>query len=303
MPIGFTMPTTSQGYFTRRLAAVYPNAQPVVYGDALGSVYNEAFYRGLSWGLSIAQAKRYQATGTLPLTFKNIRREWRMRRRAATALPPLQPHHASLILPYDQTGAELSNLDWQVISREFVLQTIETCWQAAEQLQTYSATLLGDVPEDRFTVLLENFADCGFMSLAQETKLYAEMISQHVPDGAIVLLKGHPNAVAPNVAHLADRLADTYQVQVIDPAVARYPLEVWRDLIMHTQIISWAYCAVSVPYLYQREVINPMTSAVINRYFGGNFRERFHYVQRLTRSQHDNLPTWDGTSVLLSGIV
>lgn len=283
----------------------YPNAKRVVFGDALGSIYDARYFMALARGASIAEARR-AAIERPPLHFRQVPRTIRHRMGSLALGGPrkLTADVAALVLPMDQTGNALADTPVSVVPKRLVLDVISDCQRAVPALAAYSGEVLKKTPAPHFVMLLENYADANMTSLDNEVAMYETAIRRHVPKGATILLKTHPLAVAPVDHMLRDRLEADYAAHLIPHDLVRYPMELWSGLVSSCEVMSMlSYCGISLAFLYGKVTICPVDDDLIERFFFQASWDRMRDAAVLYRGQLDNLATWDGESILWKGTV
>jgi len=281
----------------------FPRAERIMYGDTLGSVYDRRYVMALAGGATIDEARRAarkrprRTLGQLPhAVARGVRGIVLGAPRALTA------NKALLVLPMDQTGNALADIPVSVVPKNVVLEIISECQRVLPEVSGYTAEIVASTPSPRFLLLLENYADANMTSFENEASMYEAIVRSHVPEGATVLLKTHPLAVAPVGDALCERLASAYSVLVIPRDLARYPMELWSGLVSSCEVISMlSYCGISLSFLYDKRTIYPMDAEIFEKYFPERSRERMKDTDALYRGQLAGLATWDGKGLLWKG--
>ena len=279
----------------------YPGATHITFGDALGIIKNKRYKLALL-GLQPDRVNRQMALRTR-LRPRRVLKELKacLQRTILGEPTPFQASKAVLILPIDQTGDGLNDKELFIVPKQLVLETLSDCQQAVPELVQYSRGLLTGTPAPHFLILLENFTDGGRTSFESEVAMYEEMVRSHAPQGATVLIKAHPNSVAAVDEALSSRLSPHYTTQVVSRDFRRYPVELWGDLIAACQVISMGYPGISLAFLYDKPVIYPFSSSMVETYFHQRVWDYYKYFDRVTRDRLASLATWDGQSVLWKG--
>jgi hypothetical protein len=216
---------------------------------------------------------------------------------------PYQADKAVLILPMDQTGNCLNDMELIVVPKQQVQKIISDCQNSIPELVEYSRVLLASGPPPYIIILLENISDANLTTLEKEVSLYEENIRSHVSPKATVFIKGHPLSIAPVDEMLSHRLGTDYFPRVISHEFARYPIELWSGLVRACQVISIAYSNITLAYLYDVPVIYALNNSLIEKYIKPVFWDSFRDADLLYRGQLANLKNWDGQSVLWKGSV
>jgi len=282
----------------------FPEAERIIFGDGMGSLYNKTYHLALSSGASLSQARQALRTRN-NFAFRSIRRIL-IRRLVDLLLGSPQPYQADkavLILPMDQTGDCLDDMELIVVPKQQVQKIISDCQNSIPELVEYSRGLLAGEPPPYVLILLANISDGNFTSLENEVKLYEEIIRRHVTPKTTLFIKGHPLSVAPLDEMLSIRLSTDYFPRVISHKFARYPIELWSELVGDCKVISIAYSNISLAFLYNVPVVFPFDDALIEKYISPKYWDFYKDADRLYRGQLANLEKWDGQSVLWKGSV
>jgi hypothetical protein len=282
----------------------YPEAERIVFGDGLGSIYNKIYHLTLKSGASREKARQAvrrgdnHQTGGLKRILINLITESLLGKPK-----PYQADQAVLILPMDQTGTSLDNVELIVVPRQYVQNIITQCQKSLTDLEEYMRKLLTSNPPPYAIILLENIADANLSKLEDEVTLYEESIKKNVLPGSTIFIKGHPLSIAPVDKMLCDRLGDDYSPRIISHEYARYPIELWKELLSACKVISIAYSSVTLAYLYDIPVVYALNDASIEKYIHPKYWEFFRDADLLYRGQLENLKTWNGQSILWKGSV
>lgn len=280
----------------------YPNAERITYGDALGSVYDKRYHLALATGTSPTEGTRPRRGWLTALVRNGVKSVRRNATRIALGAPlTLQATSAILVLPMDQTGDCLSGKQLWVVPKSVVQSIIADCNRAVPELRLHTQDLLAGTPQPRYLILLENLSDGGFTSLEREAALYEGVVRSHAAAGATIVIKEHPQAVAPIGDVLARRIETEYVVRKLAPALRRHPVELWEDLVRSCQPISISYPCISLRFLYGRRVIYPVDDNLIETYFPPEYWKSYMNADRLYRGQMASLDAWDGKSILWRG--
>ncbi len=283
----------------------YPNAKRIVYGDALGSVYDTRYFMALAEGGTIDDARRAARGGsqhrsrTTPRSLARRVRDGLLGKATAFA-----PDAAVLVLPMDQTGRALAGTPFSVVPKQLMLDILAQCTGAVPELAAYARATRETTRAPRYLLLLENYADADMTGVDDELAMYEAVVRRHAPAGATVLLKPHPLAVAPIADRLTERLATDYAVHAIPAELGRYPMELWAELLSSCEVISMlSYCGISLAFLLGKQTIYPIDTSLIERYFPPRSWDRMNDSDVLYRGQLANLAAWDGRGILWKGEV
>jgi hypothetical protein len=281
----------------------FPDAERIMYGDALGLVFNRRYLIALAGGSSVEEAQRI-ARGEPVFGIRQLSRTLRNGfGRALFGGPEWpRPDRAALVLPVDVTGDSLIDVRLTIPSKELVLEVIAECQGAMPEMTDFSRQTLATMPGPHYLLVLENFTDAGMTSLEQERALYEAAIRLHIPKGATVLLKEHPLVTVSVTDALRERIEPDYVTCVLPAELTRYPIELWSELVSRCGIVTMmSYCGLSLKYLYGKDTICALDDDIVERFFyphtwGELRRMAIHY-----QGQLDNLANWDGQSILWRG--
>ena len=282
----------------------FPKAERILFGDGLGSIYNKIYHMALINGATIEEAKRaVRESGSTPSSNLKSRLIRFLKELILGHIQPYQADKAVLVLPMDQTGTSLNNVELIVVPKEIVQTIISDCVTAIPELMEYSTQLLKNTSAPHALILLENLADANLSSAEKEVDFYEEIIRKNVPEKSTVFIKAHPLSKAPIHEILRSRIQPDFQAEIISAKFARYPIELWSELIKQCEIIGIAYANVTLSYLYNKETVfaltEPMIEAFIHPQFWGSFKD----AALLYSGQLINLKHWDGRSMLWKGSV
>jgi len=275
----------------------FPHAQHISFGDALGSIYNKEFHLALASGNTIDKKNIF-------LKFlKKIINHSKERVVKIICGGPVhfQATKAVLILPIDQTGNCLDEMELHIVPKDFVRTLLEECASSTTDLNTYCQDLISNNNQSKYLLLLDNFSDGNFISFENEVNLYTDIINHYVPQGSFVMIKPHPLSVKPVADALCKNIESDYDTVIIKKEFSKYPIELWVNLISSCNVISFSYPSISLSYLYGKNVMYLLNPDIIERYFPEKFHASFKNADEVYRGQLNNLATWDGKGVLWSG--
>ena len=134
-----------------------------------------------------------------------------------------------------------------------------------------------------------------------EIAMNIEIIHTNIPRGSTIFIKSHPSSRFPVAEGVTNQIINDYNVHIVPQEFKRYPLELMEILIEQCQVISFSTVILSIRYLFEKEVINPINEGLMKKFFP----ERTWYIIEDTRQWFSgaihNLATWDGKSILWSG--
>lgn len=271
------------------LSQTYTKAERICFGDAMGQVFERHVH--LAYILDGQPPRPQSRFRSLRAKFRN--EKWRIQRR--------YPDEAILILPVDQSGEYLKAVPYRVCPLVVVRAVLEKMVKTCSDLAAYQEACIRAEGANEVVILLtENFAEGEFLSLEAEVELYAEVVQASMPEGTTVILKPHPAETLPRAKALQAALPG-YTVRVVERALCRYPIELWKKLLIAHTVIAMQYPALSLKYLYDIDVIQPMDNRLIERWFPQHLWASYKNSLALNMLARSRLGEWDGRSPLYSG--
>lgn len=290
------------GYVYQLLAGANPTARKITTGDNIGHVFEREVYfshlPGAGKSAKPKLMKRVKAT---------IRRAMGKREKAVArpATPPVADHlpdEAALLLPVDQSGNFLKQTTLRIPPKAMAQQVLAECAAAASELDGYCRSLVDAIGDRRaFVLCTQNYAEAGTISFEREIEMWAGFIRAICPEGAVVFLKTHPGETLERGEALNAALAGRNELRTLDKRFRRFPIELWRTLLSHVDVISGSMPSLSLKYLYDKDCIQPFSAAVIEQYFSPEYWGYYKNGLDLYVKPLEALPDWDGKSVLYSG--
>src|SRR5262249_14873849 len=119
--------------------------------------------------------------------------------------------------------------------------------------------------------------------------------------GAAIFVKGHPGEDVSRCEALEASLGADFEIFAIEKRFRRYPIELWRELVLHSTIISGSNPALSLKYLYGVDAIQPFSSEFFRIWFPSEMHAFFENGLSLFTGPLSSYNTWDGRSVLWTG--
>lgn len=271
------------GNVYQSLCKLFPKATRICYGDGLGIVYEKYFHLGkllkYSWREKFSQKLekiRYNLTQ--------------------------KPHKSILILPVDQSGQFLKNVALTVCSKQAVLGVINKCIFGTKSLHLYIRTLISkNKDKKKFLLLTENIAEGKFLDFNREIEMYSAIIKKYCPRNSIIFLKSHPGETLPRNKAIKISLKKYATIIELNKKFSRYPIEIWKELVTNSVVISMSYPRLSLKYLYNIDVINPMDNAFIEKWFPRWTWESYKNSIKLYSEPLKKLEKWNGKAILWSG--
>lgn len=312
------------GQFYQALSTVYNNARRICIGDGMGVVFERHAHLSLFKPERQLQPPHRAFKEKLSSLVTGLRARLQVRTRLRRILGKTTPFHpgpsnatltgitlkdflpdeAVLVLPVDESGNFLKRVPLTVCPKRIVLDVLRHCMESCSELQTYIRSLLNEFKGQRkYLLLTENLAEGNFIDFERETEMYCQMVSSHCEPGSVVFIKSHPGETLPRNERIAERLAGNYEVIALKKTFKRYPVELWKDLVLESTVISISYPALSLKYLHDVDVIYPLSAEFIESWFPQRRWAVMKNALAITMEPLKKLPEWDGKSVLWAGSI
>jgi hypothetical protein len=277
------------GYGSALLMNAYASATKYAYGDSLGLVGQPAPVRRFD--------RRSPLRSTLSMAKHSAR-------RLLLGGPKAHAFDTAVLpIPLDMSGGNyFSKTRLVVPPLEHVAQCVRSIASAAESLGDYCRSLYTSAghPQGAYLYLLSNLAGSGLTSIENETALYVDIVTSTAKKGDTIFLKQHPRSTREVLDGVTNRLKDNYHTIVLEESrFSRLPIELWSYLIDRCAIVAiFSTSAINIKYLYQKDVILPLTPQRLEKYFPRNSIEFMSTANRLIQESIEKLEHWDQNSVL-----
>jgi len=291
-------PHDMEGGMFRFICASYPNSERICFGDALGGVFERSYNtRLISQGV-IKKIYHYFA-----LKLKEIIAKLSIKTiDLSILLKEITPHKAALIIPVDQSGYFLKNLPLLVCPKEKVQLVINTMNDNLVQINQYIKLLLSEEKiGNRYLLITDNFAEVNIMEFEKEVEMYCSIINDCCPENSVIYLKSHPGEYLPRNQRIKEILSSKYKIIELDIKYKRYPIELWKELLLNVNIICMSSPILTLKYLYNIDVINPMDNKFIEKWFPVYWWNSIKDGISLQLEPLKRLNSWNGQGVLYSG--
>lgn len=287
------------------LCTVYPNAKRICFGDAFGNVYEKKVHlsfllKNENDGYAHSFIKRIFNY----LRSLNIKKTGQLADKEINLLKlnEFKPDAASLILPVDQSGRFLKEIPLFIPEKKIVMDVLNQSITNASDLKCYCEQLLKKYNNQiKWILLTDNFAEGNFIEFDKEIEMWISIISSNASPGDVIFLKSHPGETLERNKAIIEKIGNDYIVVELDTRFKRYPIEIWYDLIMNCGIICMSYPVLSLKYLYDVDVIQPMNDEFIEKWFPEWTWRSYKNSLSLYMEPLKRLPYWDGKSVLYLG--
>jgi len=280
------------GNMTKALFTNYPNATKTTVGDAFGLIFDEELHCSLASNTPKPNKNKFR---TMALTFIDYfrRKPQKMKRELANL--------ACLILPVYQTKNCLMDIPLVVCKKDLVLNIIGSCRNNCQNFNKYVNhlyTVYMDV--NKYLLLTDNFSEGSFLELGKEIEMYSEIIRKNCKSGDVIFIKPHPGDIYQKAKILQSNFSNLKIVE-LDRKYNRFPIEMWGKLVINSSVISLSYPILSLKYLYNIDVIKPLNTLFIKKWFPKWLWKSYINAMNLYMNPLKKLETWNGSSVIWKG--
>jgi hypothetical protein len=292
------------GRFYQALAMAFPHARRICYGDGLGNVYQRDYHLGLLRDPTDGSEKgeREPRRGWWRNCLASLRRCVRSAEPVRAIPSQFQPDAAALILPVDQSGGFLRDVQLTVVPRATALQLFEHGAAGCTDFIAHIDDLLArHAGRTKYLLLTENNAEGHFLAFDKDVEMYCAVVRDFCAPDSVIILKAHPGESLPRNEAIRASLGGDFEVVEIDPRFKRYPVELAVSLVRECKVICMSYPRLSLKYLYGIDVIQPMDDAFIERWFAPQFWRSYKNAVTLYEKPLERLAGWDGRGVLWAG--
>ena len=280
------------------LCSSYPDAQRICLGDCLGNVYEKEILLSLLKPVKKTQSILSLAKRLIKVIFKIPQQQ----QKKIIVFQDFKPHQAVLILPVDQSGNFFENIPLTVCKKDIVMKITEQCISCTAELQNYITNILTKYNGyEKYLLLTENHAEANFIDFDKEIEMYSSLINKYCHRGSVVFLKSHPGETLPRNEKIKEKISDNFEIVELDKKFKRYPVEIWKNLVINCNVICMSYPVLSLKYLYNLDVIQPMNNELIEKWFNDWTWASYKNNITLCTEPTKNLANWDGNSVLYAG--
>lgn len=293
-----------EGGLFQFLCAAYPNAKRICFGDALGNVYEKEVHLSFLRGQPTQVISKLTFKSKIKKTIEKVNKLAKPAIKGKTnlILKEFKPNGAALILPVDQSGNFLRNTPLTVCKKETLMEVLETCISNSKNLQVYIREIIQKYKNRKlFLLLTDNLAEGNFINFDREIDMYCSIIKEYCGQESVVFLKSHPGETLPRNKKIKEALVGKYEIVELDKKFKRYPIELFRELVTNCKVICMSYPVLSLKYLYDVDVIQPMDSAFIEKWFPRWTWASYKNSLSLYMKPLNNLSKWNGEDILWSG--
>lgn len=281
------------------LCKTFPNATRICFGDSLGQVFEKDIH--LSFLIKDINIKKKKLSPIKKIIL-NVTKICNRNHENTDLSHEYRAHKAALILPIDQSGSYLKKVPLTICTRKTALDLITKYSESNKELKLYISELLYKYRDKKKLLLLtENHTEGNFIDFEREIMMWCSIIRENCNHGDIIFLKSHPGETLPRNEKITEVLGNVFEIVELDKQYKRYPIELWHDLVINCKIICPSFPILSLKYLYNIDVVQPMTDAFIEKWFPEWTWASYKNSLSLYMEPLKNLAEWDGESVLYSG--
>lgn len=280
------------GVLLDTIVSLFGSAKLVCYGDALGQFFKREVHLGyLSQDGFFRKAKKHLGS----FLGKEVHGSYKK-----TA----DPDYAVLSIPVSQSKFPRKT-KLMVPSHRLVLDVFLKCADNNQYIKSCCAALISEIDKypkrPVYLFPIENMAEGNFISEDDEINLYAEAMDRFCEEGALIFIKPHPGEKSDKVLLLKEKLQGKYTIVKMEKAYKRYPIELFLPLIKRCRVLCMFYPVLSLKYLYDVAVYQPLSDEMIERYFDRRYWNSYKNAISLNVVPLGRLARWDGETLLYNG--
>lgn len=271
----------SADFFTQTLMQAFPASKRICFGDSLGMVYTHDYFMAL----------RYSEVGKLRCRLANLKRWF--------VLPSkrLGADKAILMLPCDPGGDFLTHIPLYVPVKADVKAVLDLLTSKFTGIDESIDLILHTSTKKIVFFALSNLNESKLATLDNELQLYQDIIDQHVPAEAILIIKPHPGTHESSLQMFKKRLKYRGEIVYLSKEFSVYPVELNPYLINRSdKILSISYTSISLPYLYDKPVFHVLTNELIIKYFNADTRQWAEEGNRQYLAMMAAIVNWEGNT-------
>ncbi len=242
---------SSSDYNAQALMRVFPEAEPICYGDPPGYIYGSnsegvRLYRGIQ-----RLVRRTQQI----FAFFGIEQQ-------------IDAARSVLIIPLAFDPAIFAQKPYQIVARDLVLKLNNLLIRQVLQHEACRSIVGSQGWEKGLLLIASNYFETGLISLNNEVELYRKLINQHATAGQPIIIKPHPMSKLDKSRRLEQRLqAEGISVLLLNGELQEIPVELMVGCKAPQGITSVSSAGMMIRYLYGLDVQLPLDQESIGRYF------------------------------------
>lgn len=253
------------------LCTLYPRAKRICFGDGFGSLHERKAR------LSEIKIDADETAGNC------------------------KPHLAVPILPVDYYGNFIQEENLRICPKDVFLAVLEQLISQSVELREYINGLL-----DRFKIrrkyllIAENYAEAKRIDPNKDSMMYCSVVHRYTLPGDVIFFKSHPGEVYPKVDKIKSYFKNDREIIELDKKFSRYPIELWKELITNSQPICMTIPVLTIKYIYDIDVIQPLTEEFLRYWFKERYWGRVRSTLHIYKQAVESLSTWQASGFLYS---
>jgi hypothetical protein len=271
----------SSDFWNQALMQAFPAAKRYCYGDALGLVYTHTYFNQLMYRL------RHEGS----ILFYNFFARFKRFLLYPGKKRRLFAERAILAIPCDPGGDFLTSCSLSIIDQATFRAKVSALADCLPEFKKHMSEQIQAHP-NCYLLMLSNFTESKLTTLANEIRLYQEILATYAQKDGLIIIKPHPAHQKSYLDQIVSALSKEYTIEVVDERFYHLPIELAETLVKGCTILSVSYSSISLPYLYNKEVIHVLTQDMIERYFLPEKRSWFRESNQLYLDMMRALPSW-----------
>lgn len=274
------------GFVTKLIPNAYPSAVKVEYGDSFGLVGNKNYLEGSAFDI-LRSPIIYLKAEIKKIFYSQYLKKYLF-------------NLSVLTMPLVWDKKYLVNKKIIIPDQLFVKTIVSQLSAQMINLKNYSDELLSNSNNNCNLYLLSNLYKSGFCTFESEFNLYEEIILETALPGQKIILKNHPRGDDEMLIHLKNKLNILYDVQLItDVRFSFIPIELWNAILNRCNIFPiYSTSAISLKYLYSKQVTLTLDAAKVNKYLYTEKRAGVNDGINMIYTAIKTLENWDYKSPL-----
>lgn len=292
------------GTLHQALCVTYPAARRICYGDNIGLGTTREDAVAHSWPdhprLTPSALKRLHLC-------RRMAASWRLDAMAALGHDEwpepafvdrlyFPPHLYCMSLPHLDAGVGPTNDAVVVVPRAVMTGCLDQVADASG-IKEYEQSLLDSCAgSERPVLLLGSYLfETGYLSrFEDEVALLADAATPLLGPKGTLFVKPHPGELQSRIPALQERLGARATIVELDPRFARMPIEAFGTLCRASRICGFSGAALSLKHLYDADVVNPVTPAVLAGTITATHRGMLARTVSIMDEVMARMPHWDG---------
>lgn len=246
----------------------------ISYGDAFGYICSNRIQRDYLSPKNIIQKSRskivaFVKTTLFPLRFiftNKIRYQlWKFK----ISNKYVKPNLLAPIIPLTDSFETIKDITLRITKKNIAKTTLDRIINTENKLAQYIHVFEDNLKASgkKYLLITENNAEAGIMNFEREIDMYCQLITSFCEPHSLIILKSHPLEYLPRNQNIIKRLSGNYSFMPIDKNFSNYPIELFKSIIINCDIICMTTPSYTLKYLYDKNVINPLSIEFIKTWF------------------------------------